>query len=405
MADAKPWDMLMDYPVRRFEITTFDGLVLRGEVFGDRSWPSTPIFCLPGLTRNSRDFHPLAERLAGDPDNPRFVMILNSRGRGPSDYDKDPENYTVLIEANDAIHALTAAGLEKAIFIGTSRGGLLTMAIAALRPGIIASAVLNDVGPVIDATGIARIKSYLTMSKPVSDWDDALSYMKTANFNQFKNLSEEQWELFAQMTFRDEKGKPTSDFDKAIADSLGSLDLSQPLPAAWPQFIALSRCPVLVIRGENSDLLSPSTASEMLARHPDCELFEVKDQGHAPLFIFDELNERIAAFATETDDKIKQEQTSAEPAFLAAEDIIYLEIEEPEPEEEDAVEDETDETLGAPSEKTPENTPETAPEDVMEDGPADDPEVQNQAAEPPASDSETPKDDEQDRQEPLVTPI
>ncbi|WP_319533585.1 alpha/beta fold hydrolase [uncultured Cohaesibacter sp.] len=358
----------MKYQVRRFEITTFDGLVLRGEVFGDRSWGATPVLCLPGLTRSSRDFHPLAERLAGDPDNPRFVMILNSRGRGPSDYDKKPENYTVITEANDAIHALTAAGLEKAIFIGTSRGGLLTMAIAALRPNIIAGAVLNDIGPVIDGTGIARIKSYLTMSKPVNNWEDALSYMKTANFNQFTNLSDEQWDLFTQMTFREEKGKPMPDYDKAISDSLSSVDLNQPLPTAWPQFMALSHCPVMVIRGENSDILAEETVAEMLERHPDCQHLIVKEQGHAPLFIFDELNDPIVAFALETDTKIRAKDVSADPAFLDEEDIVYLEIEDPEPE--------------------PEPEPEKEPEEQPEEAPsAEEPQVADEAEE-----TDTPED-------------
>jgi pimeloyl-ACP methyl ester carboxylesterase len=295
--------------VKRFEISMNDGLILRGEVFGDRVSPGLPVLCLPGLTRNSKDFHPLAERLANDPDNPRFVMILNARGRGPSDYDKDPHNYDVMVEAQDAVEALSAAGLSEAIFIGTSRGGLLTMAVAAMRPGIIAGAVLNDIGPVIDTTGLARIKTYLSRAKPVQSWEDAIAFVKMANFGQFPLLSDEQWEQFAHMTFRDEKGQPRKDYDPAIARGLANVDLSTPLPDAWPQFMALSHCPVLVVRGEHSDILPQGIAEEMVERHPDCQLHIAKGQGHAPLFLVDALNEHIAKFLADVDAKQARNRT------------------------------------------------------------------------------------------------
>lgn len=310
--------------VRRFEVTASDGLILRGEVFGDRLARGTPVLCLPGLTRNSRDFHPLAERLASDPENPRFVMILNSRGRGPSDYDKNPDNYSILVEANDALHALAAAGLHEAIFIGTSRGGLLTMAIAALRPNAIAGAVMNDIGPVIDVMGLSRIKTYLNRAKPVEDWDDAVAFAKIANSGQFDALSEENWQQMAQMTFRDEKGKPARDYDIAIAKAMNDVDLSIPLPDAWPQFLAMSHAPVLVLRGEHSDILKDETAREMVARHPDCQYHEVPGQGHAPLFVKEELNNCVAAFLAEVDAKRAAIAPCAEPSFQEEADITYL---------------------------------------------------------------------------------
>lgn len=314
----------MKHTVKRFEITASDGLILRGEVFGDRISKGTPVLCLPGLTRNSRDFHPLAERLAEDPDNPRFVIIMNSRGRGPSDYDKDPENYTVFTEANDALHVLSAAGLDEAVFIGTSRGGLLTMAIAALRPNVIAGAVFNDIGPVIDSMGLARIKTYLTKAKPVESWEDAVAFLKMANFGHFTSLSDENWEQFAQMTFRDETGKPKKDYDTAIAIGLESVDLSQPLPNAWPQFLAMSHCPVFVLRGENSDILPKHVVDEMVERHPDCQSYEVKGQGHAPLFLFDDINDRVAIFLSEVDGKRQAALPAPSPAWLDEDQITYI---------------------------------------------------------------------------------
>ncbi|MCT4656678.1 MAG: alpha/beta hydrolase [Cohaesibacter sp.] len=308
-SDTEAQDILqpdMSLNVQHFEFTASDGINLRGEMFGDRLSKALPVLCLPGLTRNAKDFHPLAERLASDPDNPRLVMILNSRGRGTSDYDSNPANYDILTEANDALHALSAAGLEEAIFIGTSRGGLLTMAIAALRPGVIAGAVLNDIGPVINAQGLARIKTYLNNAKPVSSWSDAIDYMKAANFGMFPALSDEDWHRFAHMTFKNEKGRPARDFDIAIAKALESVDLSQPLPNAWPQFIAMSHAPVLVLRGELSDILTKETTREMVKQHPDCQVIEVKGQGHAPVFLIDELNDQVADILCKMDEKHRQ---------------------------------------------------------------------------------------------------
>ena len=317
----------MKKSVKRFEITTRDGLTLRGEVFGDRVSKGTPVLCLPGLTRNSRDFYPLAEYLSEDPDNPRFVMVLNSRGRGPSDYDKVAANYNIMTETADVLDALTAAGLPEAVFIGTSRGGLLTMAIAAFRPNIIAGAVLNDIGAVIDTMGLCRIKTYLNKAKPVNDWEDAVAFVKMANYGQFPALSEENWEQFAQMTFRDVNGKPAKDYDVAIAEGLDAVDLSQPLPDAWPQFLAMSHCPVLIMRGERSDVLRKDTAMEMMELHPDCQYFEAKGQGHAPLFLIGEINRRVSEFLKEVDAKRQAEMPDTTPDWLPSDEITYLPLE------------------------------------------------------------------------------
>ena len=318
------WGNRMESKVRRFEMTTDDGLVLRGEIFGDRLSNTTPVLCLPGLTRNSRDFHPLAEYLTSDPNNSRFVIVLNSRGRGPSDYDKNQDNYNIMTEARDALDVLAAAGLPNAIIIGTSRGGLLALAIAAMRPCTLAGVVFNDIGPVINTMGLARIKTYLNKSKPVKDWDDAITYSKIANSRQFPALSEEHWEQLARMTFRDEDGRPTGDFDRHIATGLATIDLTQPLPTAWPQFMAMSHCPVLVLRGENSDILDEQTALEMVKRHPDCQLYTAKGQGHAPLFLIKDLNKRVATFLAEVDEKRQEALPQTVPAWLDEEDIIYL---------------------------------------------------------------------------------
>ncbi|SFO81053.1 Pimeloyl-ACP methyl ester carboxylesterase [Cohaesibacter marisflavi] len=314
----------MQPTVKHFEITARDGLVLRGEAFGDSANKATPLLCLPGLTRTSRDFHPLAERLATDPDHPRFVLTLNSRGRGSSDYDKNPENYNVITEARDAIDAITAAGLHEVIILGTSRGGLLMLAIAAIQPNLIAGAIFNDIGPILDATGIARIKTYLTRSEPVKTWEDAVAYVKTANHKHFFGLAEEDWERMARMTFRDEGGVPKSDFDPYIAKALESIDLSETKIDLWPQFMALSHCPTLVLRGETSDILAATTAKEMVNRHPDCQLFEAKGHGHAPLLFVDSINDRIDAFLQEVDSKRQARLPQTDPAWLSEDEITYI---------------------------------------------------------------------------------
>nr|WP_321456529.1 alpha/beta hydrolase [uncultured Cohaesibacter sp.] len=314
----------MRLTVRRFEITTRDGLILRGEAFGDRNSKATPVVCLPGLTRSSRDFHMLAERLSQDETNPRFVMTLNSRGRGPSDYDTNPQNYNVLTEAKDTIDTLVAAGISKASFIGTSRGGLLTLAIAVMKPTLIAGTVLNDIGPEIDATGIARIKTYMTRTAPVKTWEDAVSFVKTANAHTFTDLSEGDWSRLAQMTFRDEGGAPANDFDIQIIKGLEGIDLSDTAINLWPHFLALSHRPLLVVRGENSDILPKAVAQRMIERHPDSQLLEVKGQGHAPLLIFDEINEQIASCLQEVDNKYSASVPRAAPAWLSDEETIFL---------------------------------------------------------------------------------
>ncbi|WP_319485577.1 alpha/beta hydrolase [uncultured Cohaesibacter sp.] len=314
----------MQQIVRRFEVTTSDGLTLRGEAFGDHTARGLPVVCLPGLARTSRDFHQLAERLTSDPDHPRLVLTLNSRGRGPSDYDKDPRNYDVMTEARDVIDTLVAAGLPEAAFIGTSRGGLLMLAIAAMRPTLIAAAVFNDIGPVIDAMGVARIKTYLTRSEPVRTWDDAVEFVKTANAHHFTTLSERDWERVAQMTFRDENGLPVSDFDPYIIKALEGVDVSETTINLWPQFLALSHCPTLVLRGDLSDILPLSVAREMTRRHPDCELVEIKGHGHAPLMIFDEVNDPIAAFLARVDARRTADAPKASPEWLPKDEIVYL---------------------------------------------------------------------------------
>src|SRR6476620_8206570 len=142
----------MSHPVSHF-ITTQDGLKLHVRAYGSSATSALPVVCLPGLTRTGADFDTLASALADGAERPRYVLALDYRGRGRSDYDSNPDNYSLPVELADVISVLTALEISKAVFVGTSRGGLLTMLLGSARPAVLAGVVLNDIGPVIEPAG------------------------------------------------------------------------------------------------------------------------------------------------------------------------------------------------------------------------------------------------------------
>src|ERR1035441_1429663 len=146
-------------------ISAPDGLRLHARCYGARSAPALPVVCLPGMARTAADFEMLAEALAGDERRPRRVIALDYRGRGKSEYDRDPANYNFQVELADLLAVLAALDAARAILIGTSRGGILAMLLAAVRPTAIAGVVLNDIGPVIEPKGLMRIKGYVVTGK------------------------------------------------------------------------------------------------------------------------------------------------------------------------------------------------------------------------------------------------
>jgi pimeloyl-ACP methyl ester carboxylesterase len=251
--------------------TASDGLKLHARVYGSPAAGTLPVVCLPGFSRNARDFHALALMLAGDPEKPRRVIAFDYRGRGLSEWDADWQNYTVAREAQDIEEGLAALGVERAAFIGTSRGGLVTMTLAAQRPALVAAAMLNDIGPVIESAGLAHIRSYLDGAEQPRDFSDAVRLMKAVHGPHFPALGEADWQRQAHAVYRMDDGRPVADFDPALVNTLKVLDFSQPLPDLWPLFQALAPVPVLAIRGVNSPLLSEATLAEMTARHPDIE--------------------------------------------------------------------------------------------------------------------------------------
>ena len=209
--------------VSRF-VTAPDGLRLHVREYGERGSQHLPVVCLPGLSRTAEDFDVLASAIAADAVTPRRVLALDYRGRGLSDHDRNPKNYAIPVELADVLAVLVALGAAPAIIVGTSRGGLLAMALAPQRPG-----------------------------------------------------------AAAKRGWREQNGRLIPTYDPALAHNLTAINPDQPVPTMWRQFEALAQVPVLVIHGANSDILSSETVEAMKTRHPGIDVLVVPDRGHAPL--------------------------------------------------------------------------------------------------------------------------
>jgi pimeloyl-ACP methyl ester carboxylesterase len=275
-----------------------DGLRLYGRSYGfdAEQQVGMPIVCLPGLTRNSRDFHALAAFLASPAGGGHPVVTLDYRGRGQSDRDKDKSHYTIAAESADVITACAYFRISKAIFIGTSRGGLILHHLVGIAPALIARVVLNDIGPVVEIEGLLKIRDYLNVTGGPESWTEAPIFLRRLHGEDFPLLCEQDWGDMAEAIYRDENGLPIADFDPAIAAQLRGLTADTPLPELWPQFDAFRDLPMMVIRGEHSKLLGEASIREMARRHPDLVAVTARGQGHAPLLHLGGLEAHIAAF-------------------------------------------------------------------------------------------------------------
>ena len=284
-----------------FYYTNQEGMRLYARDYGDVLAPGMPVLCLPGLTRNSKDFDKLAEHLSAT----HRVICPDFRGRGRSDYCKSWTEYTPQAEARDTFDLMAAAGVPHAVIIGTSRGGLVATLMAAQRPGALKGVVLNDVGPEVSQEGITRIMGYAGKMPAPESWDIAAITLRQMNERHFPTITGPGWHEFAHMTFRDEDGKPALDYDSKIGDGLriGMKLLRGKLPNMWTEFKALYTIPTLVLRGENSDLLSAETVKRMEDVHPRLTAVTVPDRGHAPWL--DE-PQSLAAIGTFLDELDKQ---------------------------------------------------------------------------------------------------
>ena len=273
---------------------TPDGLRLHWRDYGDFKSPLLPVICLPGLTRNAADFHDIALWLSQKHN--RRVIVLESRGRGLSDWAKDPTQYTIPQELGDLLHVLDVLAISRAHFLGTSRGGLITMALATVRPDLIASSILNDIGPVIEPAGLLRIKSYVGKSVPLADYEQARSVLAKTHGAYFPSLSPDDWDIFARATWNESPTGLILSYDPQISLTLKDYDPAQPAPDLWPLWQALAQKPSLLIRGDKSDLFSEETAKKMAQGYQHCTIHTVVGQGHAPLLRDTPTMEAVANF-------------------------------------------------------------------------------------------------------------
>ncbi len=286
----------MNTKIEDIWFTSDDGLKLHAIAAGQHPSERLPLVCLPGVSRTVEDFRTLLLASAKDGQTSRPAFALDSRGRGLSARDPNPANYSVPVELGDLIKFLREMKIEKAVFIGTSRGGILTMVLASIMPHVIAGAVLNDVGPVLDIEGLLRIKGYVGKMPPPQSWQTAIANLKTIMGKHFPAFSEQEWQDYARRTWNDDFS-PRS--DPAISATFDSVDPSTPIPALWPQYDALVvAAPLLILRGEHSDLLSRATVIEMKKRSTRVESIEIGGQGHAPVLEKLDTIEEILRFAT-----------------------------------------------------------------------------------------------------------
>jgi pimeloyl-ACP methyl ester carboxylesterase len=255
-----------------------DGLRLYCRVYAAERRIGLPVLCLPGLTRNSRDFAALAAHLC----RYREVLTADLRGRGRSAWDSDPWHYQLSTYVQDAWSLLDSRRLSRVIVVGTSLGALMGMAMAALKPERIAGVVLNDAGPEIDPAGLRRIAGYAGKLPPVSNWTEAAAQAKSVYGIALPGLTDAEWLDYARCGYRENAaGVPVPDMDPKISDAF-----KNPATAVtnlWPLYEKIRGVPLLVIRGALSDLLSAATVSRMAKEKPDLQHIEVANRGHTPL--------------------------------------------------------------------------------------------------------------------------
>ena len=242
--------------------------------------PCLPVVCLHGLTRNSSDFEEFAPAIAA---TGRRVIVPDIRGRGKSQWDPDPRHYEPRTYARDVIGMLDALGIGRAVFVGTSMGGVIMMMLALRHRDRIAAAVLNDVGPEVAPEGLQRIQSYVGKPVELATWADAVALVRRINEGSLPHLSDADWERMARRTYTMGPEGPVARYDPAIAIPLAAGKAKAPAMLAWFLYRRLAKGrAVLVIRGESSDILGAGTAARMVAGRTDAQLVEVPGVGHAP---------------------------------------------------------------------------------------------------------------------------
>lgn len=254
----------------------------------------TPVLCIHGLTRNSADFEGIAPRIAG---KGRRVISVDVRGRGRSERDAKPERYQPATYVGDMVATLNTLDIKRAVFIGTSMGGLITMLTAAMMSDRVHAAVLNDIGPVVDPRGIQRIAGYAGKTGTFDTWEGLVERIKALQGPMFPDADDGFWQTFARrtVTVRSD-GKIEFDYDPAIASAVAPPKEGTPVPDLMPFFQALATRPVLVLRGAMSDILSADGIAAMRALKGDLDVAEIPRVGHAPTLDEPESWRAISAF-------------------------------------------------------------------------------------------------------------
>lgn len=276
--------------------TSDDGLRLYARDYAASNGPARlPVICIHGLTRNSADFDEFAPIIAG---LGRRVLALDVRGRGQSERDPNPANYNPVVYAGDVARLMSDLGIARAVFIGTSMGGLITMTLAAQHIDLVAAAVLNDIGPVLSEKGLARIAGYAGKRVALQSWDDAAGFVKDINLCAFPGNSEEEWSKWAHRAFeQDGEGRLCPRYDPNIAIALQTGKLRPTSLAARMAFRRLARKrPTLLVRGALSDLLETRQSDWMRRAAPGMQYVEVPEVGHAPMLTEPAALEAITRF-------------------------------------------------------------------------------------------------------------
>lgn len=273
-------------PIKKF--TTTDGLSLAYSEEGE----GVPLLCLAGLSRNMADF----DYIVRDYSDRARILRLDSRGRGASDNDPDFANYSLLRESQDVAELLDHLSLDKVAILGTSRGGILAMILAASHKHRLSAVCLNDVGPVIDPAGLKFIGTYLGKKPEFATYEEGVDVLIERTRDTFPTVTREQWREHAERLWRKTPGGLELRYDPRLADAYAEQSKAATGPDFWPLFDALEGLPVGLLRAENSDIISAATAGEMRKRRPDMLFAEVKDRGHVPFLDEPECRTLLSAF-------------------------------------------------------------------------------------------------------------
>ena len=278
---------MTDYSEQYF--TSPDGLQLFYRDYNNAPKGTLTVLCMPGLTRNSKDFEEIAAHIAPC----CRVICAEQRGRGNSEWDPDPSHYRPDVYVADMMALLAHLDIDEIVAFGTSLGGLMTMMMAAMHPGIIKAAIINDIGPELDPAGITRIKSYVGKGTPPTSWDEAYAAVKGFSKGVYPKFTKSDWQWFTRKLYADNNGRPEISYDPALGKTFDADNSNTaPVPNFWPQFEALYSAPMVVLRGALSDLLAGETLDKMASLHPDLVPVTVPDKGHTPL-----LNEPECTYA------------------------------------------------------------------------------------------------------------